>query len=145
MFNRIEHIANSAGKFLLQCLFIVAVFINCIACAKYILSKKQNFQCPLCSYFKELRNPVFKISLKELGIIALPTYEYETKINSISSEEHIDIVKDEVIVIPNQNHWNEVPKERKRQLQFYHSNILVSTKLYLLYHQLKVGDDTLIA
>ena len=143
MFTRIEHIANNAGRFLLQVLFIISVGINCLSCAKYFLSKKENFQFPICSYFKELKNPVFRVSFKDLGV-----FDFSIQKGMLPLERNVDnvnIVVEQNVLRPNKNQidWKllcwKLPTIVPKQTTGFNDK----PKLYLLYKQLKVGDDIL--
>lgn len=142
MFKKIEHISNSIGKTLLQVLFILAILSNCISCAKYIITKKDNFQCPICSYFNGLNNPLVRVNYKHIPIVfQVNNTNFQKQTNDTKKLEK-KIVADEqesnsrtfnkfvVLIIP----LNYKPIITQKVI----ANQPV--KLFLLYHQLKIGD-----
>lgn len=140
MLLKIEHIANSFGKFLLQCLFILAIASNCRACAKIILTKEDNFQCPICRYFKDLRNPILRVSMNELDVFNLPVQEFYVK-QSVQENKIVEVTtpkKVEVKISTRQHKEHSITYHTQNRKDL---NKHQKQKLYLLYQQIKVGDE----
>ena len=141
MLNKFEHISNTIGKRALLVLFYFFITIQCKACAIYVFKIKENFKCPLCEFLKanNVKNLfTVSISLQEMIPVII-----------------IDDVKKEVSTNPYQNHTKAHNVEQcatvnlsihlPQKLPYApaleeYQYIFYERKLYLKFHQLKIGD-----
>ncbi|MBL7773616.1 MAG: hypothetical protein JNM95_12190 [Chitinophagaceae bacterium] len=146
MFQKLEHISNTIGKRALLLLFYFFVAIQCKSCAIYVFKIQENFKCPLCEFLKDNSPKYFfatSVSFKQI----LPTLlrkDTEIEKRAISKKQAINnqLIENEQIGYTNKEisiFFEDITVTQKQSPPLSKSN-----KLYLKYHQLKIGDYTLL-
>lgn len=113
---------------------MLSVFLECKACASYLLYAKENFQCPLCEIIKGVRsNKIHAYSLSAKVII--PDYKDEVKCKPLHHENIFAQQQSYAI-----NNKGYVQVELPVQLVWiYEEYTEIQNRLFIKYHQLKIS------
>ena len=129
-----EYISNLIGKRVLHILFILSVFLECKACASYLLYAKENFQCPLCEIIKGVRSNkihVYSLSAK----VIIPDYKDEVQCKPLHHENIF--AQQQSYAINNKGYVQvELPVHLVR---IYEEYTEIQNRLFIKYHQLKIS------
>ena len=115
-------------------LFILSIFLECKACASYLLHAKENFQCPLCEIIKGVRSNkihVYSISAK----VFIPDYNDEVQRKSIH-DENVFPQKQPMLIMREGYFSFKLPIPSCKN---YGEYTKIQCRLFIKYHQLKIA------